>query len=253
MTSPALDLSAVLPPPRLAQLARDWLAEDVPQFDPAGACVGSREVTATLLCKSPGSVLAGTPFFAAVFAELGCRVEWLFPEGASLGEEGGTFLWACGSVTRAVRDARAVCGFSSKIEVECGSEEEGREAALAGADIVMLDNFKPQALHAAARSLKQQFPLLLIEASGGVTPDSLSQFLSPNVDVISLGCITQGCPVVDFSLKVPRPPGAGPSAPRDGLLPHTNGATSPGDRGSSPSNDIITTLSSPMSRRDFAF
>ncbi|XP_069044227.1 nicotinate-nucleotide pyrophosphorylase [carboxylating] [Lepisosteus oculatus] len=341
MTSPALDLSAVLPPPRLAQLARDWLAEDVPQFDPAGACVGSREVTATLLCKSPGSVLAGTPFFAAVFAELGCRVEWLFPEGASLGSEqvtqvarvrgparcvllgersalnalarasgiatrcrhlldtagtagwkgtlagtrkttpgfrivekyamlvGGVathrsdlsgmvmlkdnHVWACGSVTQAVRDARAVCGFSSKIEVECGSEEEGREAALAGADIVMLDNFKPQALHAAARSLKQQFPLLLIEASGGVTPDSLSQFLSPNVDVISLGCITQGCPVVDFSLKVPRPPGAGPSAPRDGLLPHTNGATSPGDRGSSPSNDIITTLSSPMSRRDFAF
>lgn len=35
-------------------------------------------------------------------------------------------------------------GFSSKIEVECRSAEEGREAARAGADIVMLDNFDPQ-------------------------------------------------------------------------------------------------------------
>ena len=37
-----------------------------------------------------------------------------------------------------------MCGFSSKIEVECGSSEEGTEAAAAGADIVMLDNFNPE-------------------------------------------------------------------------------------------------------------
>uniref|UniRef100_A0A672YKZ3 Quinolinate phosphoribosyltransferase n=1 Tax=Sphaeramia orbicularis TaxID=375764 RepID=A0A672YKZ3_9TELE len=95
----------------------------------------------------------------------------------------------------------SVCGFSSKIEVECCSAEEGREAASAGADIVMLDNFKPQELHAAAQSLKDDFPAVLIEASGGVTPENLAQFCSPHVDIISLGCITQGCPVVDFSLK----------------------------------------------------
>ena len=47
-------------------------------------------------------------------------------------------------VMQAVRAARSVCGFSSKIEVECRSAEEGREAAGAGADIVMLDNFQPQ-------------------------------------------------------------------------------------------------------------
>lgn len=37
-----------------------------------------------------------------------------------------------------------MCGFSSRIEVECRSADEGREAARAGADIVMLDNFNPQ-------------------------------------------------------------------------------------------------------------
>ena len=45
---------------------------------------------------------------------------------------------------QAVADARSVCGFSTKIEVECRSQEEGREAAVAGAEIVMLDNFKPE-------------------------------------------------------------------------------------------------------------
>ena len=43
-----------------------------------------------------------------------------------------------------VKDARSVGGFSLKIEVECRSLEEGLEAAEAGCDIVMLDNFSPQ-------------------------------------------------------------------------------------------------------------
>ena len=37
-----------------------------------------------------------------------------------------------------------MAGFSTKVEVECRSVEEADEAATAGADIVMLDNFKPQ-------------------------------------------------------------------------------------------------------------
>lgn len=47
-------------------------------------------------------------------------------------------------VFQAVKKARCVCGFSSKIEVECRSADEAREAAQAAADIVMLDNFNPQ-------------------------------------------------------------------------------------------------------------
>lgn len=105
------------------------------------------------------------------------------------------------------------------------------EAATAGADIVMLDNFQPQVdnteshfippilrrqhtcmkhvplqeLHGAAAALKQMFPAVLIEASGGVTPQNVDTYFSPHVDIVSLGCITQGCPVVDFSLKVQKP------------------------------------------------
>lgn len=283
-------LAHSLPPHALTRLARDWLAEDTPNLDPAGVCVGSREVEARLLCKTPHSVLAGSPFFTAVFREVGCTVDWRYQDGDQLGADAVTLtavvkgpanclllgerpalnclarasgiatrctelrataaeagwhgevagtrkttpgfrlvekyamlvggasthrhdlsgmvmlkdnhVWAAGSITKAVRAARSVCGFSSKVEVECRSVEEATEAAAAGADIVMLDNFKPQALHEAARTLKQTFPSVLIEASGGVNPHNLLRYLSPHVDVVSLGCITQGCPVVDFSLKV---------------------------------------------------
>lgn len=62
-----------------------------------------------------------------------------------------------------------------------------------------------QQLHAAAQALKREFPSQVVEASGGVTPETLPSYFSPHVDIISLGCITQGCPVVDFSLKVQKP------------------------------------------------
>lgn len=251
--------------------------------------MGSQEVEARLLCKTPGSVLAGRPFFTAVFAEVGCTVEWLRQEGAEIGPDAVTLtavvrgparclllgerpalnclarasgiasrcsqlrrkaaaarwhgevagtrkttpgfrlvekyamlvggvsmhrqdlsgmvmlkdnhVWASGSITQAVRAARSVCGFSSKMEVECSSTEDGSEAARAGADIVMLDNLTPQELHPAACVLKREFPALMIEASGGVTPENLAEYFGPHVDIISLGCITQGCPIVDFSLK----------------------------------------------------
>uniref|UniRef100_A0A0E9WGC0 Quinolinate phosphoribosyl transferase N-terminal domain-containing protein n=1 Tax=Anguilla anguilla TaxID=7936 RepID=A0A0E9WGC0_ANGAN len=92
MTSPAVDLAHIIPPQALSRLAREWLAEDTPNFDPAGVCVGSKEVRATLLCKSPGSVLAGCPFFTEVFSELGCTVDWIYREGQTLGKKVVTVL-----------------------------------------------------------------------------------------------------------------------------------------------------------------
>ncbi|XP_014849193.1 PREDICTED: nicotinate-nucleotide pyrophosphorylase [carboxylating] isoform X1 [Poecilia mexicana] len=293
MSGPKAQVVHSIPTYSLTRLAREWLAEDTPNFDPAGVCVGSEEVEAKLLCKTPHTVLAGSPFFTAVFTEVGCTVDWMYQEGAVIGPDavtvtavvrgparclllgerpalnclsrasgiatrcsqlqltaksagwhgevagtrkttpgfrlvekyamlvGGTSMhrqdlsgmvmlkdnhvWASGSITEAVKVARSVCGFSSKIEVECRSTAEGREAAAAGADIVMLDNFQPQELHVAARDLKNEFPSLQIEASGGVTPENVASYFSSHVDIISLGCITQGCPVSDFSLKVQKP------------------------------------------------
>lgn len=56
----------------------------------------------------------------------------------------------------------------------------------------MLDNFEPEGLKATAAKLKAQFPHLLIEASGGITPETLGSYVSPHVDIVSQGKLTQG-------------------------------------------------------------
>ncbi|KAL7679196.1 putative nicotinate-nucleotide pyrophosphorylase, aldolase-type TIM barrel [Plasmopara halstedii] len=116
-------------------------------------------------------------------------------------------VWVAGSITKAVHKARLAAGFSMKIEVECRCFEEAQEAAEAGADIVMLDNFEPEHLKATAAALKQQFSHLLIEASGGITPETLSLYVSPDVAIVSQGKLTQGYPCLDFSLKIQKADG----------------------------------------------
>ncbi|KAL7570107.1 hypothetical protein ACA910_017137 [Epithemia clementina (nom. ined.)] len=111
-------------------------------------------------------------------------------------------IWAAGSIKDAVVLARRAAGFSQKIEVECQSIEEAKEAASAGADIVMLDNFEPDLLKGCAAELKQLFPHLLIEASGGITVTTMNQYLSEHVDIVSQGKLTQGYDCLDFSLKI---------------------------------------------------
>ena len=65
-------------------------------------------------------------------------------------------------------------------------------------------SFLFQALSSAAAELKNRFPSLIIEASGGITEESLTEFCDKNVDVISLSRLTQGYSVIDFSLKIYR-------------------------------------------------
>jgi len=111
-------------------------------------------------------------------------------------------IWSAGSITGAVRLAREAAGFSSKIEVECRNLAEAREACAAGADICMLDNYKPAELHRDAAAIKAEYPAVLIEGSGGITKDTIRGYFGPHVDVLSLGSLTQGYKALDFSLKV---------------------------------------------------
>lgn len=88
------------------------------------------------------------------------------------------------------------------LQVEAGSYEEAAEAARAGADIVMLDNFEPSHLKSVSHELKKEFPQVTLEASGGITGDTFHQFLCDSVDVISQGSLTHGYSCIDFSLKI---------------------------------------------------
>ena len=111
-----------------------------------------------------------------------------------------------GSITTAVKQTRALCGFSTKIEVECRSEADAIEAAKAGADVVMLDNFTPAQSKDVAPRLKRLGKDLgsglIVEVSGGITVQTIQSYANPGVDIISIGAITHGPPPVDISMKI---------------------------------------------------
>ncbi|KAH0276955.1 nicotinate-nucleotide pyrophosphorylase, partial [Aureobasidium melanogenum] len=116
-------------------------------------------------------------------------------------------IWACNNnIATAVSAAKAAGGFAIKVEVECQSLDEAEQACDAGADVVMLDNFTPEEMKKAARSLKEKYGSgprgPLVEVSGGLTEENVSDYVSDDVDVISSSSIHQGTKHVDFSLKI---------------------------------------------------
>lgn len=108
-----------------------------------------------------------------------------------------------GSIGAAIKRARAVAGFTQKIEVEARSVEQAVEAASEGADIVMLDNFEPMDAKLAAQKIKQRMPHVIVEASGGMDAQKMKEYFCPWIDLISMGGhLTQNVASMDFSLKI---------------------------------------------------
>lgn len=70
-----MELNAALNPVQVRRLAADWLLEDGPGFDFGGYVVGDVSKSAVLLAKEEG-ILAGLPFFDAIFQLVNCSVEW---------------------------------------------------------------------------------------------------------------------------------------------------------------------------------
>lgn len=109
---------------------------------------------------------------------------------------------SCGGITQAVEKAKKVCGFTTMIEVECRSLKDALEASEAGAHIVMLDNFEPEKCKETAKEIKKKYPKVTVEASGGIDVKSISSYFCEEIDVLSIGGLTQGIPTVDISFKI---------------------------------------------------
>lgn len=107
-----------------------------------------------------------------------------------------------GGIPSAVRATRRLCGFSTKIEVECRSVDDALQAGAAGADVVMLDNMTPAQAREAVPKIRAAFPHILIEMSGGITATTVGQYAIDGVDVVSVGKITHGPPALDISMKI---------------------------------------------------
>lgn len=105
---------------------------------------------------------------------------------------------AAGSVTNAVKLAKEYAPFVRKIEVETETLDMVREAADAGADIIMLDNMDYDTMKKAIEIIDGRAET---ECSGNVTRENVDKLVSLGVDYISSGALTHSSPILDLSLK----------------------------------------------------
>ncbi len=108
---------------------------------------------------------------------------------------------AAGGVTAAVERARARAPHTARIEVEVESLAMLDVALAAGADVVMLDNFAPDALRAGVERARGR---ALVEVSGRVTLERIAELGALGVDVVSVGALTHSVPASDIALDVTR-------------------------------------------------
>jgi nicotinate-nucleotide pyrophosphorylase (carboxylating) len=105
-------------------------------------------------------------------------------------------LRLAGSLPEAVTRAREM---GASVEVECDTVDQVKEALAAGADSILLDNMTVDAVREAVMLAGGRTPL---EASGGVTLDTVRAIAETGVDFISVGALTHSAPSLDFSLEV---------------------------------------------------
>ena len=103
---------------------------------------------------------------------------------------------AAGGVKEAVRRARDHVGHMVRVEVECETLHQVREAVEAGVDVIMLDNQTPE----RARMLRNEIPSsIVVELSGGMRADTVGAYAESGADVISMGSLTHSVRALDMS------------------------------------------------------
>ncbi len=110
-----------------------------------------------------------------------------------------THLALSGGIAESVRRAKSHPGYLVKVEVEVSTVEGAREAADAGADVVLLDNMSPDDIRAAVGAIKAR---AVVEVSGGVTLATVRDVAGLGVDCISVGSLTHSAPAADLHLEL---------------------------------------------------
>jgi len=104
-----------------------------------------------------------------------------------------------GSVTNAVKSVKANLSHAHKIELECDTIEQIKEALPLGVDIIMLDNMSLEQMREAVKLINHQ---AIVEASGGVNIDSVRKIAECGVDIISSSAIVAKAPALDIALDM---------------------------------------------------
>ena len=105
----------------------------------------------------------------------------------------------CGGVKEAVGRARGKASNWLKIEVECRTLPEVREALDAGTDIILLDNMGIAETRQAVKIIDGH---VLVEASGNMSLERVREIAEAGVDLISVGALTHSAPAADLSMEM---------------------------------------------------
>ena len=104
-----------------------------------------------------------------------------------------------GSLTKAVEKVRANISHAHKIEVECDTIEQVKEATETSADIIMLDNMDFETMKQAVKIINHK---AIVEASGNVTLDTVRKIAECGVDIISSSAIVAKAYTLDIALDM---------------------------------------------------
>ena len=104
-----------------------------------------------------------------------------------------------GSLTKAVEKLRQHISHAHKIEVECDTNEQVKEAVNCGADIIMLDNMSLDTMRECVKLINGK---AIVEASGNVNLNTVHDIASTGVDIISSSAIVAKAPTLDLGLDM---------------------------------------------------
>ena len=100
-----------------------------------------------------------------------------------------------------VKTARKRISWVTKIEIECETFTQVKEAMDAGADIIMCDNMTPEQIKEVSQFRNENYPHILLEASGNITTETITGYIESGIDAISSGSIIHQATWLDFSMK----------------------------------------------------
>ena len=106
---------------------------------------------------------------------------------------------AGGGIANAVAKLKEKLGHMTKIELEVRNLDELGQALEAGVDVIMLDNMSCEQMREAVEITNGR---ALLEASGGITDETLREIAETGVDIISMGALTHSVKAFDISLKI---------------------------------------------------
>lgn len=104
-----------------------------------------------------------------------------------------------GSLTNAVNKLRESISHAHKIEVECDTFDQVKEAVAVKADIIMLDNMSIETMKKAVEFINHR---AIVEASGNVNLSTVNAIASTGVDIISSSAIVAKAPTLDLALDM---------------------------------------------------